>query len=333
MTGAASRALMAREIGAQPEILAGAVGPLVAAAAPLVPAPGAALWICGCGDGLFAAETMARVGRERDIAITPVSAAALLWETLPAPGDTCAAVSISGATARTVEAAARARAGGARVIAVTVNPDSALARAGDRTLRLPYTPITRATPHSLDHTMTLLAIGALCGLGDDALRAAVDALAAADKPMRAEAERVAARLSREARFFSLGCGSALGSAGYGAAKLHEAGGLTAVALEAENVTHGAHFMMRRGDHAMLLGDGGPGDRRTAALADGLRQLGLGVSTAGLGRPPLAAAFETALWAQRLTLAVAEAFELDVTRPGGDGPAAAVQSDWFAWRNG
>ena len=61
---------------------------------------------------------MARVGRERDIAITPVSAAALLWETLHALGDTCAAVSISGATARTVEAAARARAGGARVIAV-----------------------------------------------------------------------------------------------------------------------------------------------------------------------------------------------------------------------
>ena len=168
-------------------------------------------------------------------------------------------------------------------------------------------------------------------LGDDALRAAVDALAAADKPMRAEAERVAAGSPARRAFPRLRL--ALGSAGYGAAKLHEAGGLTAVALEAENVTHGAHFMMRRGDHAMLLGDGGPGDRRTAALADGLRQLGLGVSTAGLGRPPLAAAFETALWAQRLTLAVAEAFELDVTRPGGDGPAAAIQSDWFAWRNG
>jgi fructoselysine-6-P-deglycase FrlB-like protein len=333
VTAAASRALMVREIGAQPEILTGAVGPLVGAAAPLVPAPGAVLWICGCGDGLFAALTMARVGCAAGIAVRPVSAAALLWETMATPGDSCAAVSISGATARTVEAAARARAGGARVIAITVSPDSALARAADRTLLLPYVPITRATPHSLDHTMTLLALGTLCGLGEGALQAAVDALAAAEKPMRAEAERVAAGLSREARFFFLGCGSALGSAGYGAAKLHEAGGLPACALEAENVTHGAHFMMRRGDHAVLLGDGGPGDRRTAALAGGLRRLGLGVSTAGLGRPPLAAAFETALWAQHLTLAVAEAFDLDVTCPGGDGPAAAVQSDWFAWRDG
>ena len=333
MTAAASRALMAREIGAQPELLARAIGPLVAAAAPLVPAPGTTLWICGCGDGLFAGETMARVAREAGIAIRPVSAAALLWETDTMPGDSCVAVSISGATVRTVEAAVRARADGAQVIAVTVNADSPLARAADRTLQLPYTPITRATPHSLDHMMTLMALAALCGLGSDALRAAVDTLAAADAAMRSEAERVAAGLAREGRFFLLGCGSALGAAGYGAAKLQEAGGLPAFALEAENVAHGALFMMRRGDHAILLGDGGPGDRRTAALADGLDRLGLGVSTAGLGRPALAAAFETALWAQHLTLAVAENFDLDVTRPGGDGSAAAVQSDWFTWRDG
>lgn len=324
---------MAREIGAQPEVLAGAVGALLDAAGPLVPASGTTFWICGCGDGLFAGEAMARVGREAGLAVRPVSAAALLWDAMAVPGDACAAVSISGGTARTAEAAARARAEGARVVAVTANPASALARAADATLGLPYTPITRATPHSLDHTMTLLALGALFGLGEGALRAAVDALAAADEPMRAQAERAAAGLSRGARFFFLGCGSALGCAGYASAKLHEAGGLPAFALEGENAAHGAHFMMRPGDHATLLGDGGPGDRRTEALADGLRRLGLGVSTAGVGRPPLAAAFETALWAQRLALAVAGAFDLDVTRPGGDGPAAAVQSEWFAWRNG
>jgi fructoselysine-6-P-deglycase FrlB-like protein len=277
---------------------------------------------------------MARVGREAGLEVRPVSAAAMLWEVTPRSGDVCAALSISGSTARTVEAAARAGAAGATVVAITVNPESALARAADgRALCLPYTPITRATPHSLDHTMTLLALCALVGLDGAALREAVRALAAADRPMRREAERIAADLPRTARFFALGCGSALGSAGYAAAKLHEAGGLPAFAFEGENVAHGAHFVMRPGDHAMLFGDGGPGDRRTAALADGLHRLGLGVSRAGLGRPPLVAAFEAALWAQHLTLAVAEAFDLDVTRPGGDGPAAAVQSDWFAWRAG
>ena len=140
--------------------------------------------------------------------------------------------------------------------------------------------------------------------------------------------------SRDARFFFLGCGSALGSAGYAAAKLHEAGGLPAFALESENVAHGAHFMMRPGDHATLLGDGGPGDRRTAALADGLRQLGLSVSSAGFREPALSGGVRQPLCGPSAsTLAVAEAFDLDVTRPGGDGPAAAVQSEWFAWRQG
>ena len=36
------------------------------------------------------------------------------------------------------------------------------------------------TPHSLDHTIALLALAALFGLGTGALHAAVEALAAAD---------------------------------------------------------------------------------------------------------------------------------------------------------
>ncbi len=333
MTPADSRSLMAREIAAQPQVLEQAIEPLVATAASLAAPSGSIFWIFGCGDGLYAGETMTRVGAECGVHVRPVSAASMLWEVDPSSDDLCAALSISGGTARTVEAAERARALGARVVAVTVNPDSALARAANATVALPYRPISRATPHSLDHTMTLLALGTLLGLQADALRAAVTAAATADSPMREAAERIALCLSRTARFFFLGCGSALGTAEYAAAKLHEAGGLPAFALESDNVAHGAHFMMRPGDHATLLGDGGPGDRRTAALAAGLRRLGLSVSSAGFGQPALPAAFEAALWAQRLTLAVAEVFNLDVTRPGGSGPAAAVQSEWFAWRQG
>jgi fructoselysine-6-P-deglycase FrlB-like protein len=333
MTPADSRALMAREIAAQPRVLDEAIEPLVAAASALAASTVGTFWIFGCGDGLYAGEAMARVGAECGLRVRPVSAASMLWDATPAPGDVCAALSISGGTARTVEAAERARAAGARVLAVTVNPDSALARAADATLALPYRPISRATPHSLDHTVTLLALGTLLGLRAGALREGVAAFAAADAPMRNAAERIAVGLVHDARFFFLGCGSALGSAGYAAAKLHEAGGLPAFALESENVAHGAHFVMRPGDHATLLGDGGPGDRRTAALACGLRRLGLSVASAGFRQTALSAAFEAALWAQRLTLAVAEAFDLDVTRPCGAGPAAAVQSEWFAWRQG
>lgn len=323
-----SRALMAREIAAQAGTLA-RLAPLLAAAAPRLD-PARDVWIAGCGDGLFAAETVARFGRDAGFRVRPLSAAALLWEARPAPGDACLALSISGGTARTVEAVSAARAVGVRTVAVTIGADSALARAADETLLLPYAPITRATPHSLDHAVTLLALAATLGADGARLAEAADVLARADAPFASAASARAAAIAADARFFFIGCGSALGAAGYGAAKLHEAGGLSAFVQEGENVAHGAHFMMRAGDHAVLLGDGGPGDRRTRALRPGLERLGLTVSEAGFDRAPFAAMFETALWCQRLCLAVAEARDLDVTRPGGDGPAAAVQRDWFSW---
>lgn len=323
-----SRALMAREIAAQADTLARIAPPLAKAAPRLDPSRD--VWIAGCGDGLFAAETVARFGREAGFRVRPLSSAALLWEAQPAPGDACLGLSISGGTARTVEALEAARAAGARTVAVTIGAESALARAADETLPLPYAPITRATPHSLDHTVTLLALAASLGANEALLAEAAGVLARSDAIFERGAAATASAIPAEARFFFIGCGSALGAAGYGAAKLHEAGGLPAIAQEGENVAHGAHFMMRPGDHAVLLGDGGPGDRRTRSLRPGLERLGLTVSEAGFDRTPLAAMFETALWCQRLCLAVAEARDLDVTRPGGDGPAAAVQRDWFAW---
>jgi fructoselysine-6-P-deglycase FrlB-like protein len=319
---------MEREIAAQPEVLA-AVAPVLAATAPVLGRDGD-VWIAGCGDGLFAAETVARFGREAGYRVRPVSAAALLWDWSPAPGDVCVALSVSGGTARTVEAVAAARAAGARTLALTVAAESALARAADETLALPYTPITRATPHSLDHAVMLAALAALLGADADLLASSARIVAAADLAFAEAATQAAAAIPADGRFFFIGCGSALGTAGYGAAKLHEAGGLVAMAQEGENVAHGANFVMRPGDHAVLLGDGGPGDRRTRGLRPGLERLGLTVSEAGFDRDPFAAMFETALWCQRLCLAVAEARGLDVTRPGGDGPAAAVQRDWFAW---
>jgi len=328
MSATESQALMAREIAAQPEILTAAIDPLLEAAAALTPPGPRQTWVFGCGDGLYAGESLTRVASILGVRLRPLSAAAMLWEVTPGRGDLAVGVSISGGTARTVEALERAREAGASTLALTVKPESSLGRAAEAVLTLPYEPISRKTPHSLDHTMTLLALAALMGAPRASLEAAIAALAEALDAMT----EAAARIPHEGRFHFLGCGGALGAARYGAAKMHEAGGLPAAAEEGENVAHGALFTMRPGDHAVLLGDGGPGDQRTRALRPGLERLGLGVSEAGFDRTPLVAAFETALWCQVLCLAVARAKGLDVTRPGGDGPAAAVQADWFAWRD-
>lgn len=330
MTPSESHALMRRELDEQPRIIAEAAGRLGADAARLGLARGMPLFAGGCGDSLFAAQAMTRHFRLNERTLRPVSAAEALWETAFGRDDAFAAISISGSTRRSVEAVRRARAAGARTIAVTLNPESALAAEADAALRLPYAPISRAIPHGLDYQMTLLALGALAGEIDGPTLGRM--LEDATPALLDEARGIAATLPTKGRFFFLGAGAALGSAHYGAAKLHEAGGLPAWSFESENFAHGAQFMLRPGDHVVLCGSGGPEDARTAMLRGGLERLGCSIGTAALedGTDGLAAAMRAGLTAQALCLAVAEARGLDVTDPAGGSGAAEVQRDWFGW---
>jgi fructoselysine-6-P-deglycase FrlB-like protein len=178
--------------------------------------------------------------------------------------------------------------------------------------------------------VTLLALAALAGKVD--VDRVVELFARNGLPALEEAREIASGLPPDARFFFLGAGSALGSANYGAAKMHEAAGMPAWSFEAENFGHGAQFMLRPGDHAILCGSGGPGDARTDALADGLVQLGVSVSRFGLPATgdTLLAAMQAALACQAFCLAVAERFDLDVSDPGRGSAAAEVQRGWFGW---
>jgi len=328
------RQLMRRELDEQTAILAALAPALDAAAADLRPAPGSRVWAGGCGDSLFAAEALAAHFRDAGHAFGAASAAEMLWDGRVAEGDTVIAVSISGSTRRTVEALAAARAAGARTLAVTIAAQSALARAADGTLVLPYTPVSRAIPHGLDYHVTLLALAALAGpLGG------FDAGAVFDRETPeavARAKAATAGLSPEARFFFLGGGAAArGTAAFAAAKLHEAGGVPAWSFEAENFGHGAQFMLREGDVVGLFGSGGPADGRTRGLKPGLDRLGCRVFEAGFddaGRPwaSLRAALAGALTAQALCVEVADRFDRDVMNPAGGSGTDAVQKDWFSW---
>ncbi len=279
MSGAEARALMRREILAQPEVLAAAVEPLVERARGLGLDRARPLWMGGCGDGLFAAQALAGVFRAEGWDPRPASAAEMLWDARVRPGDGVVGVSISGGTRRTAEAMERATALGARTVAVTLDPESRLGRACGVVLPLPYEPISRSTPHSLDYTMTLLALAAIAGLDAPALQAA----GGRDRRRGAGASgaltRHAILLPRRRSGVGLGRlrrGEA--ARGGGAARLGTRSG--------ELVCHGANFMMRAGDVAVLCGGGGPADRRTLALEDGLGRLGLRTIRAGLDEAPL-----------------------------------------------
>lgn len=337
MTPSESHALLRRELAEQADILTAAAEPLAAQADRLRPPREGALWIGGCGDSLFAAQALSRFLRGAGWDMRPASAAEMLWDARIATGDTVVGLSISGSTRRTVEAIARGRELGARTLAITINPDSALARAADATLILPFQPISRAIPHGLDYHMTLLAIASLAGV---APAAAVAHLLRTEVGARLERARLAAEGARAGtRFVFLGSGPAAGSAAYAAAKLHEAGGLAAWSFEAENFCHGANFMLRPEDRVVLMGGGGPGDRRTRALRPGLERLVASVEEVALGLDPgdpqasLLAAHACALHAQALCLALAERLGLDVTDPAAGSGAAEVQREWFGWTSG
>jgi fructoselysine-6-P-deglycase FrlB-like protein len=330
MTPAESRALMHREIVEQSAIVSRAAGPLAEAAASIRLDRDRPLWVGGCGDSLFAPQALALHFRRRGWDIRPSSAAEMLWDADIRAGDAVVGISISGSTRRTVEAVEKATRNGAHTVAVTLDPGSPLARAARDVLVLPFEPISRAIPHGLDYHVTLLALAALAG-GHDA-DPVVEMLARDGMAALEAARETASGLSRETRFFFLGGGAAMGSANYGAAKMHEAGGLPAWSFETENFGHGAQFMLRPGDHAVLCGGGGPADARTEAVADGFARLGVSVSRAGLpaSDDALLSGMRTALACQALCLAVAERFDLDVTDPGRGSLAAEVQRGWFGW---
>ena len=327
------RALMRRELDEQPELLGGIADALGHEAEGLRPPAGSRVWAGGCGDSLFAAEALAPLFRTAGYGFRAASAAEMLWDGEIAAGDTVVLISISGSTRRTVEALGRAREAGATTVAVTINPDSALAAEADATLRLPYTPVSRAIPHGLDYQVTLLSLAALAGpVAPD-----VGALFRDETgPARTRAEACAGRLGPDTRFVFLGGGAAArGTAAFAAAKLHEAGGLPAWSFEAENFGHGAQFMLTPGDVVGLFGSGGPADSRTRALSAGLERLGCDVIEAGfageVAQPdPLSAALVGGLQAQALCLAVADRLDLDVMNPARGRGGDAVQRDWFGW---
>ncbi|MEM5476943.1 SIS domain-containing protein [Pacificibacter sp. AS14] len=324
-----SLALMKRELIEQPQTLAAARDAIFREAALIRPHKAETIWIGGCGDSLFAAQALSLYFRQQGWAVRPVSSAEMLWDVDIQPEDSVVGISMSGSTRRTVEAIRAASAIGAYTIAITLNSNSDLAQAATKTLSLPFVPISRAIPHGMDYHMTLLALIALAG--DTLVTEPHVILADAGPKMMTETQAIAARVTSNTRFFFLGSGAALGSANYGAAKMHEAGGLSAWAFEAENFAHGAQFMLKKGDHVVLLGAGGRSDARTASLYTGFEKLGVSVSSAGLDTDDaLSAAVLSGLHCQALCQSVAAAFELNVSDPANGSGADTVQSKWFSW---
>ena len=323
----------------QPRVFAEFLPKLREAADAAVPAgAGGRIWAGGCGDCLFAAHAAVPYFAASGLAYRAGSALELGFQhDGPQAGEHAVLMSISGGTARTVECARRLQARGVRVIAVTCNAESALSKAATATIRLGYAPMSRATPHTTDYTVTLLALAAIAEVFGGRRMEELDALAdraRAVLPTCLESARETVLAGEDpeagARYVFLGGLDAYGTAAYAAAKFHEAGGLPAFAAESENFVHGMNFVLEPEDLVVPIVDPGPAGFRAAELAQALPELartravlGSAETAPDLSGQPLAdfsqeAALTfpvlSALAVQALSLVVAEAVCPDLEQP-------------------
>lgn len=267
--------MMRREIETQANLLP-KLQPTLSELADTLPRKAGRIYAGGCGDSAFAPHALQDVFRSLGVEILSKTSMELASYTRFRPTDSVLLSSISGGTKRTVEAANTAREQGADVVAITCNGESALAQAATSTLEMPFKPLSRKTPHTLDYAVTLLATAEVArSHADCESNTFVPALSDLDKLLTASQERadeIANDHSPEGKVFFLGSDCDLGTANYAAAKMHEAGGLTSFAAETENFVHGMNFMLEPQDLLVILASTEAGIRRGQTLADAFSPL-------------------------------------------------------------
>ncbi len=168
-------------------------------------------------------------------------------------GTLMVAVSVSGEVARTIEAVLRARAQGARALAVVARPNSRLAEAAGAELLMPE-PLARHTPHSRDYTQTLLALASLL---EHLAARRFEPLDQWPEATRDVLDRAFAELpgwvDDSPQTIFLGAGPDRATARYGALKFWEGGAMRAIWDDLEEFAHGSQLMAAPGQSAVLIG--------------------------------------------------------------------------------
>lgn len=255
----------------------------------------------GCGDMAFAAQSAAIDARARGLRAHAHRSMDLRWVARElGPRDLVVAGSISGRTPRTVEAAALARAAGARTVAVTASPDSRLAKACDSVLSLAlssraereghaYPGYRHAIAQTASYTAALLAF--LCvadapgragasgeagtgrAPGSDVLASVPDRLEAALRDLEPAGSRAVRDLGSFDEMVVLGSGPWLPTARYAAAKLLEFA-VPARAQCLEEFHHLEVFVAGPGTAALLLAPDAASAGRAREIAEPLAELGV-----------------------------------------------------------
>jgi fructoselysine-6-P-deglycase FrlB-like protein len=244
------------------------------------------LYLVGCGDSAFAgAATALAFQKHASIRAEGVHALEMArYRVRYLPERTAVlCISFSGRVGRTIEAAKQARRFGHRVLALTGNPESPLAKEAHEVIVMAV-PTIGYSPGTSTYLAILAALfdfavvwGSVRGYdttkAHTALRIssglAEQTLEVANEP----AQRVAEQLARHAWITFLGAGPNLASAHFGAAKLFEGPQKLGVATSIEEWAHEEYFVSGAGTPVLLIAPSGTSFDRASEILSELNFIG------------------------------------------------------------
>ena len=244
------------------------------------------LYLVGCGDSAFAgAATALAFQKHAGIYAEGVHALDLARyrvRYLP-KRSTVACISFSGMVGRTIEAAMHARRFGHRVLVLTGNPGSPLAKEATDiiTLSVPTSGYSPGTSTYLAILLALLGLAVAWGeaRGGDTVRAQTLLCNAPDLARRTLEEvnepvqRLAERIAKHDWMTFLGAGPNLATAHFGAAKLFEGPQKLGVATNIEEWAHEEYFVSGVGTPVFLIAPPGASFDRAAEILSELNFIG------------------------------------------------------------
>jgi glucosamine 6-phosphate synthetase-like amidotransferase/phosphosugar isomerase protein len=237
---------------------------------------GGRLFVYGCGDGLFAAQSASGHAESLNLDWRPIGALDLVLSSdRLTQSDRVVAISMSGNVDRTVEAARATAARGVPLVALVNGRGGKLAEIANSTISLDLPDIAPFLCGTASYTASLLALMMLAsGAAGRAVGPSVADVVLAQLAVFGRSDDVVKGLSVPTGIRLLSAGSDRGTAQYGAAKFVELTRIPAWSSDLEDFSHSQYWAMPTSNLVVVVA----ADRRLAPYADAcclaLRDLGV-----------------------------------------------------------
>ena len=252
------------------------------------------LIFAGSGDSYAAAVFAQELSQGESVASDPYE---LLQNIRRIRGKNLVIISVSGRTKTNIELARKAKGISTSTLAITANSESPLARECDNTLQLQYRTAGILTSGTISFTTSLLACALL-------LRSLPRTVQVKTAPIDTALSARSLKQAGEGAFVFIGSGVNYPLSLYGAAKINEVLGVKADAVYPEQLGHAKLFTIDKKQDAIVCASSGRDMARIVhetLTKDGFKSTMITIPKG----PAVIRSLETAIYMQRLSLAIAK----------------------------